>query len=237
MESLNHILGPEDKPGRAATDTTRQESLENRKRMRFWRKRDPLYLTAFNERRMEHYGRVAYANLRYGRRLKGIPGWRTDRGKTHIKYGWALKKKATRLDMGGGADALKPSSSEVRGGDEMWFYDGFSISFVNSDGPDGWRFDTRPGRKSSRICVQSSTDPFYRTLSSSQIQNPIPGRKLQGWGQPPRGTGVCAAEIQCDRIGFGQEHCTGERRVSLFNEHWDEVYRKTVGSQIEVARN
>ena len=225
MESLNHILGPEDKPGRAATDTTRQESLENRKRMRFWRKRDPLYLTAFNERRMEHYGRVAYANLRYGRRLKGIPGWRTDRGKTHIKYGWALKKKATRLDMGGGADALKPSSSEVRGGDEMWFYDGFSISFVNSDGLDGWRFDTRPGRKSSRYVFNHQPTRFIDPYRHHKYRIPYQVASFKD-GDSLRVELAYALPKYNVAVSDSDRSIVLENGVFLFDEHWDEVHRE-----------
>ena len=41
---------------------------------RFWRGHDPLFLTEFNERKMEHYGRVAYANLRFSRPFSGVPG-------------------------------------------------------------------------------------------------------------------------------------------------------------------
>ena len=53
----------------------------------FWQRQDPLFLTEYNERRMAHYQRVAYANLRFSRPLKGIPGWQTDMGKTYIKLG------------------------------------------------------------------------------------------------------------------------------------------------------
>ena len=95
MESVDVIASQEEQSALdsiATTDTTRYGWTDNRERVRFWRKRDPLYLTAFSERRMEHYGRVAYANLRYGQRLKGIPGWQTDRGKAYIKFGRYLNK-------------------------------------------------------------------------------------------------------------------------------------------------
>ncbi|KPK96259.1 hypothetical protein AMJ80_01005 [bacterium SM23_31] len=53
----------------------------------FWYQRDPLYLTPYNERELEHYSRVAEANLRFFKPDQGIEGWQTDRGKMLIKYG------------------------------------------------------------------------------------------------------------------------------------------------------
>ncbi len=34
--------------------------------VKYWESRDPLYLTEFNERLLEHYARVTYADLRFG---------------------------------------------------------------------------------------------------------------------------------------------------------------------------
>ena len=52
----------------------------------FWKVRDPEPSTPKNEFREEHYGRINYANLWFGR---GTPtqGWRTDMGRIHIKLG------------------------------------------------------------------------------------------------------------------------------------------------------
>lgn len=48
---------------------------------------DPLYLTSANERRLEHYARVAWADLRFGAPAAGLRGWETDRGNIWIRYG------------------------------------------------------------------------------------------------------------------------------------------------------
>ncbi|MFQ6033138.1 MAG: tetratricopeptide repeat protein, partial [Candidatus Zixiibacteriota bacterium] len=53
----------------------------------FWVTRDPLYLTDENERVLEHYSRVAYANLRFGVPKMRLQGYDTDRGKVYISYG------------------------------------------------------------------------------------------------------------------------------------------------------
>jgi GWxTD domain-containing protein len=50
----------------------------------FWRRRssDPIHKP--DEYKEEHYRRVAYANAHFG---TGIPGWKTDRGRTYIMFG------------------------------------------------------------------------------------------------------------------------------------------------------
>src|SRR5271154_6032575 len=50
----------------------------------FWQRRDPTPDTEENEYKEEHYRRIAYANERFA---SGIPGWKTDRGRTYIVYG------------------------------------------------------------------------------------------------------------------------------------------------------
>src|SRR5271166_4274632 len=50
----------------------------------FWQRRDPTPDTEENEFKEEHYRRIAYANEHFA---AGIPGWRTDRGRTYIKFG------------------------------------------------------------------------------------------------------------------------------------------------------
>ncbi len=210
----------------ATIDTTRYGWTDNLEGVRFWRKRDPLYLTAFSERRMEHYGRVAYANLRYGQRLKGIPGWQTDRGKAYIKFGRYLSKSATRLELPGGVDGASTSISRVvQGGNEEWYYDGFSISFFNSDGLDSWRFDTRPGRVSGRYTFNHEPthyrDPYrhrkyripYQVASFKDGDN---YRVELAYALPKYNVSASDADS-----GFVLEN-----GVFVFDENWDEIYRK-----------
>lgn len=54
---------------------------------RFWKEKDPTPTTALNERQIEHYSRVTYANLHFSVPPKGLPGWRTKRGEVCIRYG------------------------------------------------------------------------------------------------------------------------------------------------------
>ena len=53
----------------------------------YWSSRDPRFLTPANERRIEHYTRLATADLLYRSSDLDLPGWETDRGKTYVRYG------------------------------------------------------------------------------------------------------------------------------------------------------
>jgi GWxTD domain-containing protein len=50
----------------------------------FWQRRDPTPDTEENEYKEEHYRRIAYTNEHFA---AGIPGWKTDRGRTYIVFG------------------------------------------------------------------------------------------------------------------------------------------------------
>src|SRR6184192_3166265 len=50
----------------------------------FWQRRDPTPDTVENEFKEEHYRRIAYANEHFA---AGIPGWKTDRGRTYVVFG------------------------------------------------------------------------------------------------------------------------------------------------------
>ncbi|MFC1554268.1 GWxTD domain-containing protein [candidate division KSB1 bacterium] len=94
----------------------------------FWTERDPLYLTEYNERELEHYGRVAEANLRFSIPGDDIEGWKTDRGKILIKYG-TPKKKLKYIDN----DPFEPTPAELSDRANLkhnfWYYDDFTFKF------------------------------------------------------------------------------------------------------------
>ena len=56
-------------------------------RSRYWTSQDPRYLTPYNERKLEHYFRLTYADLLYGSRRLNLRGWETERGQILIRYG------------------------------------------------------------------------------------------------------------------------------------------------------
>lgn len=83
FESLEYILS-EDlvEKYKGLNDDERKKFID-----KYWKSKDPLYLTDFSERMIEHYGRVAYSNLKFGVIKMDIPGWKSDRGRIYIRYG------------------------------------------------------------------------------------------------------------------------------------------------------
>jgi GWxTD domain-containing protein len=53
----------------------------------FWTSKDPRYLTSYNERRLEHFARLTYADLLYGAPELNRHGWETVRGQILARYG------------------------------------------------------------------------------------------------------------------------------------------------------
>ncbi|MEN8376142.1 MAG: GWxTD domain-containing protein [Gemmatimonadota bacterium] len=49
--------------------------------------KDPLFLTDANERELEHYARLAWAELRFSAPASGLRGWESDRGNIWVRYG------------------------------------------------------------------------------------------------------------------------------------------------------
>ena len=80
-EDVVYIITEEEEQvfGKLSTADEKEEFIEQ-----FWHRRDPDLRTASNEYKEEHYRRVAYANERFP---SGLPGWRTDRGRTYIIHG------------------------------------------------------------------------------------------------------------------------------------------------------
>ncbi len=95
----------------------------------FWRVRDPLNLNPYNSRLLEHYTRVAYANLRFSVPKLGITGWKTDRGTITIRYGIPPKKYRIRTSFmfpngGFGTTKIEPKT-------EVWIYPDKVFSFTD----------------------------------------------------------------------------------------------------------
>ena len=56
-------------------------------RAQYWLSKDPLFLTDYNERRLEHYTRMVYAELLYKAPTVDLRGWETQRGQIILRYG------------------------------------------------------------------------------------------------------------------------------------------------------
>lgn len=59
---------------------------------RYWTSQNPRYLTPYNERKLEHYARLVYADLLYAAPDIGLRGWETQRGGILVRYGPPLSE-------------------------------------------------------------------------------------------------------------------------------------------------
>ena len=250
MESVDLIATKEEHKqiALASVQDTSQTWEDSAARARFWRRQDPLFLTEFNERRMEHYGRVAYANLRFSRPSRRIEGWQTDMGKAYIRFGRYLSRKTQRGDIYIPMDGNAPISSEVttdrtfddlptsrskisREMDawnvsqqkEIWLYEGFKVAFLVPDGfhgnlsaplPDKPRYVDPYRRKKyslpHQVVAFQDGDSIRVEISSA-----VPKARLKV--SEPEGS---------VHLGDG---------IFLFDEHWEEVYRKRQDLNPEMA--
>lgn len=102
----------------------------------FWAVADPLYLSTENEARLEHYSRIAMANLLFSHPLHGIPGWTTDRGKTLLRYGMPRSRLRLRPSIEVG------SRMRLSAKTELWFYPGAVFAFTDEYNSGRYRFST-----------------------------------------------------------------------------------------------
>jgi len=131
MENVDVIASEEE---RLASHMSSSDIWEDTpKHRKFWIQRDPLLLTDSNERRLEHYKRVSYANLRFSVPSRNEAGWQTVRGQTYIKFGRYLHRSA-------GVSFLYS---------ETWYYEGFQFTFNSVNGLDKWGFAGDVGMSSA----------------------------------------------------------------------------------------
>ncbi len=120
-----HSLQPVLAPDSLSFYENAPDSLKAQLQQRYWKGRDPLFLTEANERLLEHFGRIAYANLRYSVPEKNLAGWKTDRGQTLIRFGQPQQRVRTRADLG-----TSPSGHiTLNASREFWDYGDFQMIF------------------------------------------------------------------------------------------------------------
>jgi GWxTD domain-containing protein len=123
LESIEPLLDPTVKDQYAYLDNQEKSQFETI----FWKQRDPLFITEFNERLLEHYSRFAYANMRFWKPGKDVEGWKTDQGQTYIRFGPPKFKYRTRptVELTFKGNPLMPSQ-------EFWSYQDFNLMFEDT---------------------------------------------------------------------------------------------------------
>ena len=148
QEEVPYIISDEERSAflHLQTNEEREQFIEA-----FWQRRDPTPDTVENEFKEEHYRRIAYANERFA---SGIPGWKTDRGRTYIIWGPPDETESHPTggqynrpeSEGGGSTSTYPF--------EDWRYrhmdgigDNIIIEFVDTTGSGEYHMTMDPGEK------------------------------------------------------------------------------------------
>jgi GWxTD domain-containing protein len=156
------------------TDEERENFIEN-----FWRRRDPNPDTEENEYREEYYERIAYANEHFA---SGIPGWKTDRGRTYIAWG---KPDSVEAHPSGGSydrPSYEGGGSTTTYPFEIWFYrhldgvgDGIEIEFVDPTGSGEYRIARNANEKDALLMVPGAGMTTAEQLGLSEKGDRISG--------------------------------------------------------------
>ena len=126
----------------------------------FWSGRDPRLLTAVNERRVEHLGRVAYADFVFGH--GDTPGAETARGNAFVRYGAPPARYEVTLGQ-------PPSRFDV------WQYDGFRYVFADAFLSGRYVLSSPPAEafgRSARSAARAETDDAVLTDRRMQRTEP-----------------------------------------------------------------
>ena len=130
----------------------------------FWKVREPFNLTEYNERQLEHYARITYANFRFSLPNRNIDGWKTDMGEMMIRYGKPPARKRFRQgfsssDIGmydaSGVNYEYLENSNIK--TEIWYYNNVAIAFTDEYASGEYRYHD-PYAHSRRSFAQTGND-------------------------------------------------------------------------------
>lgn len=168
-EDVVYIISPEERKAfdKLQTDEEREQFIEA-----FWRRRDPDPDTPDNPTREEHYRRIAYANQHF---TSGIPGWKTDRGRTYIAWGKpdSIESNPT------GSQYTRPywqgGGSTTTYAFEVWWYrwlpgvgDNIEIEFVDRSGTGEYKIARSPDEKDALLYVGNAGPTEWEQLGLAQ---------------------------------------------------------------------
>ncbi len=153
-EDVVYIISPEERTAflQLSTSEEREQFIEQ-----FWLRRSSNPDLPENDFKEEHYRRIAYANEHYA---SGIPGWKTDRGRTYIIWGPADEVDShptggtydRPMEEGGGSTSTYPW--------ETWRYrylegigNNVIIEFVDPSGSGEYHMTMDPSEKDALLHV------------------------------------------------------------------------------------
>lgn len=115
----------------------------------YWNTSDPLLLTDYNERLIEHYARLVYSNLRFTPRNQKR-GWKTDRGEVVLRYGKPENFMRIRPNVDWGAFNVKT---------EVWHYKNMTLGFTDTYSSGEYVFNI-PSSPEDRVKTQFAGDTY-----------------------------------------------------------------------------
>ena len=153
-EDVPYIIAPDERVAflQLSTNEEREQFIEQ-----FWLRRSSNPDLPDNDFKEEHYRRIAYANERFA---SGIPGWKTDRGRTYIIWGAADEVDShpaggtydRPMEEGGGSTSTYPW--------EKWRYrhmegigENIEIEFVDPTGSGEFHMTMDPSEKDALLHV------------------------------------------------------------------------------------
>ena len=167
-----------------SNDEERENFIES-----FWQRRDPTPDTAENEFKEEHYRRIAYANEHFP---AGIPGWKTDRGRTYIVFGPPDEIEShpsggtyeRPMEEGGGSTSTFPF--------EQWRYRYIEdigqeviIEFVDSCMCGDYHMTIDRSEKDALLMTPNGGLTLYEQMGMSSKANRFTGGGLERLGSSP----------------------------------------------------
>ena len=230
VESLRPLLSPAAEAAYNSLKGPDKAAYESA----FWKQRDPLFLTSFNERLLEHYTRLAYVNMRYGDLEKGLDGWDTDQGRTYLRFGPPKLKYRTRpsADASFQRTSMTNQRPWLNSSKETWEYDGFKITFEDEFVRRKFKFQRTfdPGKDSKLLynrMIETRPEIYDDDLGRTRFEIPVAITQFRGRG------GATRLELfyglDAHRITLFQYDNLVKVKVRqgffLFDNDWNEVQR------------
>lgn len=224
FDSLDYIVPYGDRKRYQKMNSDEKEKYSEQ----FWRGRDPLFLTQYNERILEHYCRVAYANLKFTpRKMKEpVPGWKTDRGMVYIRYGQPFR-----------IARLRPSQSSPGSPNyeltEIWYYDNFTFAFSDEYMTGNFKLGSRNRLRNVNfdeivdLQYQENSELYQHKYKGSFFQVPNYTADFRGsekntqteiYYALPKNSLTCSAEDTSDVAEV-------VKGFFIFDENWNELKR------------
>ena len=210
---------------------------------KFWFGKDPLYLSEINERMLEQCRRVAFANLRFGDPINRYAGWETDRGQAYIRYGDPVARRMTPADIDLGLTKTIEEEARMRrrnprpsGGifefhprKDTWTYDGFEVSFLNTNSWDSWRFGESKlgGRTLTFSELVASVPDYYRYPYQYSVPYQIAQfRRDGGKTSVEVYYALSGDQVAHEEVGPGVRAVDVVQALFLFDTAWDTLRRE-----------